>query len=118
MSDLISRQALINEIEIHPFEDYVDYNLALGIAVNQPSVDAETLITRHEEIGYEKGYRDGYAEALEVTDDAVPLVRCKDCKYYNLQHHYCEGIGNWFGIEGEWGDNGYCYKGERKDNGN
>lgn len=50
------------------------------------------------------------------TVDAVEVVRCKDCKYYNLQHHYCEGIGNWFGIEGEWSDNGYCYKGERREN--
>ncbi len=49
------------------------------------------------------------------TIDAIEVVRCKDCKYYNLQHHYCEGIGNWFGIEGEWGDNGYCYKGERRE---
>lgn len=44
-----------------------------------------------------------------------PLVRCKDCKYYNRQHHYCEGIGNWFGYEGEWSDNGFCYKGERRE---
>lgn len=43
------------------------------------------------------------------------VVRCKDCKYYNPHHHYCEGIGYWFGIEGEWGDNGYCYKGERRE---
>ena len=43
------------------------------------------------------------------------IVRCKDCKYYNRQHHYCEGIGNWFGYEGEWSDNGFCYKGERRE---
>ena len=52
------------------------------------------------------------------TVDAVPVIRCKDCKYYNPQQHYCEGIGNWFGYVGEWSDNGYCYKAERrKDNG-
>ena len=49
------------------------------------------------------------------TVDAVPVVRCKDCKYYNPQQHYCEGIGNWFGCVGEWSDNGYCYKAERKE---
>lgn len=43
------------------------------------------------------------------------LIRCKDCKYYNPQQHYCEGIGNWFGYVGEWSDNGYCYKAERKE---
>lgn len=37
-----------------------------------PTVDVESLIAKHEDIGYEKGYRDGYAEALEVTDDAEP----------------------------------------------
>lgn len=49
------------------------------------------------------------------TADAVPVIRCKDCKYYNPQQHYCEGIGNWFGYDGEWSDNGYCYKAERKE---
>lgn len=56
------------------------------------------------------------ADALSEyqSADVVEVVRCKDCKYYNLQHHYCEGIGNWFGLEGEWSDNGFCYKGERR----
>lgn len=49
------------------------------------------------------------------TVDAVPVIRCKDCKYYNPQQHYCEGIGNWFGYDGEWSDNGYCYKAERRE---
>ena len=56
-------------------------------------------------------------EAFSECDgvDAVEVVRCKDCKYYNPQQHYCEGIGNWFGYDGEWSDNGYCYKAERKE---
>ena len=49
------------------------------------------------------------------TIEAVPVIRCKDCKYYNHQQHYCEGIGNWFGYDDEWSDNGYCYKAERKE---
>ena len=57
-----------------------------------------------------------YIKFLESVSDAIEVVRCKDCKYYNLKHHYCEGIGNWFGMEDEWSDNGFCYKGERKDN--
>ena len=48
-------------------------------------------------------------------NDVVKVIRCKDCKYYNPQQHYCEGIGNWFGYVGEWSDNGYCYKAERKE---
>lgn len=38
-----------------------------------PTIDTESLITQHEDIGYERGYRDGYAEALEATDDAEPV---------------------------------------------
>ena len=49
------------------------------------------------------------------TADVVEVVRCKDCKYFNLQHHYCEGIGNWFGLDGEWGDNEFCSKGEGRE---
>ena len=42
---------------------------------NATTIDAESLITQHEDIGYERGYRDGYAEALEVTVDAEPVRR-------------------------------------------
>ena len=47
--------------------------LARNMVEDEPTVDAESLITQHEDIGYERGYRDGYAEALEVTDDAEPV---------------------------------------------
>ena len=47
--------------------------------------------------------------------NAKQLIRCRDCKYYNPQQHYCEGIGNWFGYDDEWSDNGYCYKAEPKE---
>lgn len=33
-----------------------------------PAIDLDEIIAAHEQIGYEKGYRDGYAEALDVTD--------------------------------------------------
>lgn len=34
-----------------------------------PTVDVDSLNAKHEGIGYEKGFRDGYAEALEETDN-------------------------------------------------
>jgi len=40
---------------------------------NAQTIDIESLITQHEDIGYERGYRDGYAEAWEVLDDAKPV---------------------------------------------
>lgn len=51
---------------------------------------------------------------IQPEVDAVPVVRCKDCKYWNPKHAYCEGVGNWFGMVDEWSENGFCYKGERR----
>ena len=42
------------------------------------------------------------------TVDAVPVVRCKECKY--LEEDECP----WTGVI-DW--NGYCSRGERKDDG-
>ena len=61
------------------------------------------------------GYRVPAHTTTGTSVEYVPVIRCKDCKYYNPQQHYCEGIGNWFGYVGEWSDNGYCYKAERKE---
>ena len=48
------------------------------------------------------------------TIDAVPVVRCKDCKYRyvtgSTTHYYvCDFM------DAEYNDNGYCHHGERKD---
>lgn len=45
------------------------------------------------------------------------IIHCRDCKYWNPNSMECEGIGNWFGFEGAWEENGYCYKAERKADG-
>ena len=42
------------------------------------------------------------------------IIHCRDCKYWNPYSMECEGIGNWFGFEGAWEENGYCYKAERR----
>lgn len=71
-------ETFIDKIDAH--DSYGEWQFAngfnLGIvasivdAEHAPTVDVESLITKHEDIGYEKGYRDGYAEALEVEDDS------------------------------------------------
>lgn len=43
------------------------------------------------------------------TIDAVPVVRCKDCKHYMTIHCTCDGCC----ISDDW----FCADGERKDNG-
>lgn len=60
---------------------------------------------------YEKGYADGRA------DRDAALVRCKDCKFYNPHIRECEGFGKWFGLKNEWGDNDFCSRGERREDG-
>ncbi len=53
--------------------------------------------------------------------DAVPVVRCKDCKYQIKKKYWSdEGIyfRGWcsvFNILVATGDNGYCSRGERRD---
>jgi NADH pyrophosphatase NudC (nudix superfamily) len=83
------------------------WNDAISAVVEcAPTVDAESLITQHEDIGYERGYRDGYAEALEVTDDAEPVKHghwiwdsdrfwhCSVCnEYSSWTYKYCPHCG-------------------------
>ena len=50
-------------------------------------------------------------ELLEDVErvDAVPVVMCKDCKYYERSMGYCERLGITIN------DEDYCSFGERKD---
>ena len=56
------------------------------------------------------------------TIDAVPVVRCKDCKYRKVSEYHYKGIGYCTtectrgneGVIGTYGDSGYCPDGERK----
>lgn len=75
--------------------------MKVGIDVNKEELIKALAYDRQQ---YEKGYADAKAE----------IVRCKDCKYWNPTHRYCEGIGNWFGEVDSWSDNGFCFKGERR----
>lgn len=45
---------------------------------------------------------------VQPTVDAVPVVRCKDCKWYG--YYSCEMGGNNWMRDG----NGFCDRGERK----
>lgn len=38
-----------------------------------PIADIDAITESHERIGYDRGFRDGYAEALEATDNAEPV---------------------------------------------
>lgn len=49
----------------------------------------------------------------QPTIDAVPVVRCKDCKWWTKQEASLQGRCDAYGMypTGEW----YCARGERKD---
>lgn len=57
----------------------------------------------------------------QPTIDAVPVVRCKDCKYFNLQTHECENDSVSTDHEGgasyslNFWDDDFCSYGERKE---
>lgn len=74
-----------------------------------PNVDREELLKalKYDRDQYEKGYADG------ARDAAVPIVRCKHCKHYNLYRLECHNghMNGYIGIDG------FCSYGERKDDG-
>lgn len=71
-----------------------------------------------------EGFRQGKIDAindikaLAPTVDAVPVVRCKDCKHYCSFYNECSEEHNHYTEEGfrEVHDNDFCSYGERKDN--
>jgi hypothetical protein len=46
----------------------------------------------------------------QPTVDAVEVVRCKDCVYYNPRWHTCMGLY----LAGQTLVNGYCFNGMKK----
>ena len=91
MSDLISRSVLIEEIV----------------------EDANTRL-----LGFDGGVSLGDMKEwveLQPTVDAVPVVRCKDCKHWGCglpmetDHAKCCSVGGYM-----VGENGYCCYGEKK----
>lgn len=77
-----------------------------------PNVDKAELIRalKYDRDQYEKGYADGKADALNK------LVRCGECAKRYVPYE----CGLWHGrlddrhFFGEWGDDFWCAKGERK----
>jgi hypothetical protein len=52
----------------------------------------------------------------QPTVEAVEVVRCKDCEWYNATG-CCEGFGWCEHFDGGMMDNDFCSHAERKDNG-
>ena len=80
-------------------------------------IDADALKSYMDECSKESRFRVyyGYAESFindSPTIDAVPVIRCKDCKYHEDEEIgmvYCpNAFGGWVG------ENWFCADGERK----
>lgn len=68
-----------------------------------------------------------YKEGLEMilqkiedapTIDAVPVVRCRDCKYYMKSNEQCELVDTrlkFYSTHKRWTEESFCSWGERKD---
>lgn len=105
MSDLIKREELLTSQYVHT-ECYLQENK-----------------DRHLDV-YKKGWNDALQAVYDnaPTIDAVEVVRCKDCKYFEL-NHWDEIIITAHEICNKWAGgcktnkDGYCFLGERKTDG-
>ena len=99
MNDLISRRAAIE---------------ALG---EDPEVWDKW--TNEYELGMAAQYRsDKLAIEAVPSIDAVPVVRCKDCKYYFASDEKCQMVDtrlHFYECDKRWTEESYCSWGERKE---
>lgn len=90
-------------------------------------IDADALM---ELIKDPDSFRYGYVDAEDIQDipaiDAVPVVRCKDCKFqHTLECPMNYQVDTWDEDDGyDWymatnasNDDGYCWCGERREEG-
>lgn len=78
-------------------------------------IDADELKRNH--MFYHEADNRSYAEERDIdetpTVDAVPVVRCKECKNLgnNDGYYFCNAIGLAFGDKPNW----FCADGERRE---
>lgn len=112
MSRLIDADALISDLEY-------------DIKIDQDSLDYEDLSDVNLKlIQNDKDCKQNAVDILKSTPtvDAIPVVRCKDCKHYELDswakvngiplivaHHICKRWGE--GCKTD--ENGFCFIGEK-----
>ena len=77
----------------------------------------ETLIANYPDACFEQLREavDAAIEALKVQD-AVEVVRCKDCKWWKLSAYNTVGIHICHRFSGVRGEYDFCSRGEKKEN--
>lgn len=109
----VPTEMLVQEpVLVEKIKDSIKSELIDGI-VGLVSTGKEYIISLSEMVEIQRFTVD-FMSHFTQRISLVPLVRCKDCKYWNSDFMECEGFGNWFGLKDEWNENGFCYKAERK----
>ena len=112
MSDLISRQAAVEALEIPKVIDLYDHYWNGRNDQYKKDVDAiADLPSAQHKTDYSDGYADGYRQGMKDTQPEI--IRCKDCKYRDE---------NWRRVSVKWlpcmdmrtGSNWYCGSAERR----
>ena len=113
--DLISRQAAIDAIESTDWYHIEGGELVHGAnsKEDEPLYKAKDIYSVIENLPSAQPD----VPDINVGNKEPKIIRCRDCKFWNPHDAECEGIGNWFGFEGAWSENGYCYKAERRKGG-
>ena len=79
-------------------------------------IDADALLKQIAENsrGKEGWYGDTWEFINTINDaptiDAVPVVRCGDCRYYKEPERWCRRLG----LVGAFDNKGFCSRGERR----
>ena len=122
MTDLISREAVLELVDKGYLISNGNYEKVRKRIESIPTARVELSDEEMQLFKKLRSFHSGsYANLLDrimAKASAQPeIIRCKDCKYFNPHVMECWGIGKWFGLEGEWGANDYCSKGERRADG-
>ena len=77
----------------------------VGININKEKL---LLALKYDSSRYRTAYKNGYETGYEKRDDEI--IRCKDCKSYNKQMHYCRDseracVPDWYCADGERSEN-------------
>lgn len=100
MAEYIKREAAIEAL------------VGLTIYDNAPALNAAVEKEYHNGREWIGGVRDALVEIGDLpAADVVEVVRCKECIYWRGENGLCKGICIDFGADG------YCSEGKRKDGG-
>lgn len=82
LDEVITKRAAIdalNHLCLYPGEWAVNgLGLCKDAIANLPSIDIDYIIVSHEEIGYERGLRDGYAQAVTESEATEQWIPCSE----------------------------------------